>query len=449
MGREGMAGEPGFARFIRSLMQRRVLVAVILLRSLILLAGFTLMGYWELPPLKLGNAFSYFTINLLRYGEYTSNELGFPSQASRMPVLPVLYALSYKVSSSLGPLMIVKTVGVAAAFLTMLWNVWPRLNRGAVVVLSVLLLNPIVLRHVYTPYFEEFIVSDLIVLYSILFFIVWRRPGFAACSALAILASILYLTKMIFLPLIPLSLAVCLVAGRGLATKVGTTAILVSAVLFWGIHLHQAGGTQWVGTSWDGEDWFRATHPLAARLYPRISLDWLVLPDEQHWIDVNGEPLDLSPADYGARYLTSFASEWEWNSYYYSLSKGFVSSNPLGVARFILKKAWYVLVGLHDRFRLPGEPEHATPVLYLFLVLRACFFVALYYMVRGMDRKDQILFGVLASAMLAPLIIGFAYERHLGMGLSALSVAAIAGARKLQPGCGQEDGRPPPVSGQI
>src|SRR2546423_1818872 len=76
-------------------------------------------------------------------------------------------ASSFSLVGSLTGLMLAKTALFAVAIPVLLWSIWPRLDLLRVALVALILLNPLLIKHMFTPQYEEFLVANAMILYAL------------------------------------------------------------------------------------------------------------------------------------------------------------------------------------------------------------------------------------------------------------------------------------------
>jgi hypothetical protein len=222
--------------------------------------------------------------------------------------------------------------------------------------------------------------------------------------------------------------------GRRRASAGAGLLLALAAPLGWVAFVFAATGRVDPGTSWDGENLFRGWCAACARIYPWQSLDRLF---DTGAIATPGGlvPTALAPP------RCAFPSEWAWSDHYRDRALEWVAAEPGEAARFLLHKAWVVLLEVRPVPLVGGlDATRSAVVIGSFLVLRGAALGALAVAWRrravlaGFTRFW--LFGVACCAALCvPLLVGFAYDRHSVVVLVAfLSAAAGIASRSGQSG---------------
>ena len=337
----------------------------------------------------------------------TPNETyGWWCYASRMPLIPILGAISYTLSPKVGAFLILKNL--------LFWPIWIyaylRLkhyydisNKWALVPLVVLLLSPHTLSTAGKIEGEEgFLFSLLGLLFSLL--VTMGAKPFSAVPAAATAAAV-YLTKSSMLPLtLVVALWICFKCRKDSAQSVLLPlAIIALAILSWGSYTKAESGVFAFGadsSSWNGWNLYKGNNPYAYALYPRVNLD--VLDDE----------------DYAHR-LLPFApvhNEWELSHAQVDLAQKYIRENPGLVLKMDLKKLFVACCDLGESPKIKAGPTRVGIIMSNAVSHIMVAFVVIAVAVNVFRRQvseAEIVAVLLMCAYLLPYFAGFLYMRHL------------------------------------
>jgi hypothetical protein len=233
------------------------------------------------------------------------------------------------------------------------------------------------------------------------------------CISLGALLGAVFLVKSGYAPLHGVGCVALVWAGLRHRQRSAWVGLLVAlaAPLAWGAFVLRVSGRLSLGTSWDGENLFRGWCDACYRIYPWQSLDRLF--DTALITTPDGAvPAPLAPP------RCAFSSEWAWSDHYRGRALAWASHTPARAALFAMQKAFVVLLEVRPVPRVgASDPLRALVVVQSFLVLRGAVLVALVIGWRcraALARATpSLLFAAGASlAVCAPLIVGFAYDRH-------------------------------------
>jgi len=330
---------------------------------------------------------------------------GWWCYAGRMPIVPVLGALSYWLSPRMAVFLILKDL----AFWTLWIYAFFRLKRHykipdkwALVTVLLLFLTPYNLSIAGKVEAEE---GFLFALIALLFSLLLTIEGPLSALGAGIVMATIYLTKSSMLP-------VCLTAAAWIVIrcwKKGARVIFIPlaalalAILGWGTYIHGVSGVFAVGadaSSWNGWNFYKGNNPYAYPLYPRVILD--VLDDE----DYAHKLLPFVPVH----------SEWELSHAQLAMGEKYVHDNPGAVFKMDLKKLYVACCDLKE------SPEstigHTRGGVILSNVVShltlACVLVfAVVNAVRRRVSDAEILAVLLTLAYVLPYFAGFLYMRHM------------------------------------
>lgn len=219
--------------------------------------------------------------------------------------------------------------------------------------------------------------------------------------------------------------------GRRRPTAWAGLLLALAAPFAWMAFVWGATGRLDPGTSWDGENLFRGWCAACARIYPWQSLDRLF---DTAAIATPGGLVHtgLAPP------RCAFPSEWAWSDHYRDRALEWAAAAPGEAARFLLHKAWVVLLEVRPVPLVGGlDVTRSAAVIGSFAVLRGAALGALVF---GWRRRARLacltrfwLFGAACcGALCVPLLIGFAYDRHSIVVLVAFLCAAAGIASRVR-----------------
>jgi hypothetical protein len=411
----------------------RTLRVVMVVHCLAIVAGYFITRSDQLAPGDISFGFGPYIASILSTGQFQSCDIaGDCRQASRMPVFPYLAAASFALTGTQLGLLLVKSIVCAIGIYYYVLPLWSRLGKVNQAAFCVVALNPLFLKHLWTPHYEEFLTGGLLLLYVLSLHRFASRRAAVDMYVNAALASTLYLTKATYMPLLLVSVVFQISCSGKLRSTAIALALTVLPFAAWAVHLQSTGTDRIYGTSWDGENFYRGVSPLAAQLYPRVSLDHMFHTTE--FIAADGEHVALDGFAQPILEARAATGEWHWHEIYMHHAIATIKTQPGEVLAFLGKKAWYTLFGLHDKLRMPMDPERTTVVIVIFAIVRAVWLYTTVKVVVSTNKASVAAYALLSAALLTPFIIGFAYERHLTCALAALILAGLAlQAEKLQP----------------
>jgi hypothetical protein len=352
------------------------------------------------------------------------------SYATRMPVLPLLYAgLAHLVGENSAPIAFFKcllTAIVLAGMLAVLVrDVRPSLV--GVVVLYMLYFGPQALKHGASIVYEEGLLLDLELGLAIAISYL-LRPALAATdsrrvvmgfAALAIVV-LMYFVKTTALLMLVVVVGIFLARARaGWRLNLAAAALILVPFAAWGIHTASSSGAVHLSSSWNGENLFRGYNSDSVAIYPQISLDRIF--DSPSAVLDDGTTVPLG--DY-LHHQQCFAGEWAWNDSYSHRAITWLEGHPLRTGLFLMHKLWVTLVEIrHTPYHVSAtdkRPDYPRAVelamLVWMAVARLISFVLICRLVleiAGERRSDALWMLALLGAAFAPYIIVFGYQRHV------------------------------------
>jgi len=370
--------------------------------------------------------------------------------ATRMPGLPVLYAVLTKVvGSKSASVALAKSTATAGLLACLLWVFGrnARLSIVAVVVLYALYFGPQALKHGASLDYEEGLLLDLelclavAVTYLLRVELTASRVQSTAMAIIAVLlATAMYFVKatalltLVMVLLLVFSSSQVRVAGKGIA-------LVCVAVPFalWILHNLASSGGVHVSSSWNGENLYRGASSEALAIYPQISLDRLF--DSRQARLAGGRVLPLG----NLRSRQCFSDEWAWNDFYSHQARSWIGQHPWDAARFQLEKLWVTVFEVrHTPYSTSadGAATEYPPAINLIMLIwmgfaRLVFLVLVVFLIRdsragvGSAQGRRALWTLtLLGAAWVPYIAVFGYQRHVvpllvmaGMLLASLYLA--------------------------
>jgi hypothetical protein len=349
--------------------------------------------------------------------------------ATRMPVLPLLYAgLAAVVGEGAGSIAFAKCL-LTACLLAGLLAVLVRdlaPSTAGVILLYALYFGPQALKHGASVDYEEGLLLDLELALAVAVSYLLRParvgPGLrtTAMGAIAVaIGVVMYFTKTTAL------LTLGVVAGiflrnSGVRTwaKPVVSVLAIVPFLAWGAHTYATSGGVHISSSWNGENLFRGYNSESLAIYPQISLDRIF--DSRRAVLQDGTSVALGA--YSSR--TCFSDEWAWSRFYTDKATAWLRSHPVDAGRFFLEKLWVTFVELrHTPYQISAteaEPDYpplvrAASVAWM-AVARVALLVLVGYLVvefaQG-SRSEALWTLALIGAAFAPYVGVFVYQRHI------------------------------------
>ncbi len=366
--------------------------------------------------------------------------LKFCAVATRMPLLPLMYATLAKVIGlQQSHLAIAKTL----LFTSLLWMSVIYFSRSigrypvyrlALVALSALLfLGPQYLKHTISIQYEESLLIDLLPIYFLLLgtLIVKQRSelplstlDYWILAFLLLFGSTLYFLKasMLFLGIIFILAPLFLLK---VPVWIRLTAFLpfLLGIIWWGGVNYKYHGTVRLGSSYNGENFYRGQNAYSYKIYPEIHLDRLI--DSSDAIMNNGEKITLPNWQI---HFPPFNGEWEWHDYFKQLGEQWIKDHPFDALAFTFRKAYvFFLEPRKVPFRQSTNPSTEphdyneasliAGVLWITL-LRVLFFIGAIVAIRDLWKHRRfdnfaLWYFLFIGAYSAPYIVGFGYQRHI------------------------------------
>ncbi len=349
--------------------------------------------------------------------------------ATRMPLLPLIYAGLAKLVGTQSAAVAVAKCTLSAVLLTGFLRSLARdvrFSMSAVVLSYVLYLGPQVLKHGASLDYEEGLLVDpgiclavaaAYLLNPALSATHSKRVRMALAAVLLVTAA--YFIKTTVLPLLAVVLVLVLL-DRQLTGRLKAVAVLCVIVpnVLWAAHNYNSSGSLHLSSSWNGENLYRGSNAEGLALYPEVMLDRLF--DSTRAILGDGRVVPL----HQLKSQRCFVDEWAWNDYYARMARSWWIAHPGDAALFSARRAWVAFFELrHTPYRVAAQgpdTEYSPAVSAAMFVWMACarliFFSLLALAVRdlwhGQVRRSL---GVLAfvGAGWIPYLVVFVYQRHV------------------------------------
>jgi hypothetical protein len=327
------------------------------------------------------------------------------SYATRMPLIPLLGAISYAVTPGLRSFLLAKNVVFWTLWIYSIYRLGERChvaNRWIILTVWLMILAPYSLTIGSRLDIEEGFLSILLVLLFVLLLTLRTLWDYVAVG---LVIGAIYLTKSSMLLVCVVSMAwVCVVSWKAHRRALFVPLLFFAAAVYgWGAYIQHLTGVFAVGanaSSWNGWNFYKGNNPWSSALYPRVSLDIL-----DHSAYANGL-LTSAPA----------ANEWDLNRQQFALGQDFVHTHGVSVLKMDLTKAFVACCDIKEAPELiQGHDRRAIEIsnLVSHLMLGIVLIMAIKNIVERKISKVEILFCLLLAAYLLPYAVGFLYMRHM------------------------------------
>ncbi|MEJ6396213.1 hypothetical protein V8J82_23365 [Gymnodinialimonas sp. 2305UL16-5] len=391
----------------------RLLVAAIGMAMLASIGAMAFLLLLRIPdhPYQLGAAIGLFIEAILETGSYEVVRDDRSWVASKMPVLPLLYAALWQITGSITAMTILKNVifvGLLLMFLLRYGRVMGADRRVLALSVAVMFCIPVNAFVMMGLSYEEAILFALVPI-AIGLTIIARRP--ADMWILALLVAAMYLTKssvLVFCAwLAVLALLNLPKADLGISRAAPAVALL-AAMLAWGGFTYVQTGHFAFGSgasSNNGMNLFKGNNPQVADIYPWGHLDIL-----------NPELRDGAP---------DFTDEWEENAWFADRATAYMRENPDEVLQNGLLKLRVLFIHVADfdfnRNRLVKILVHDVGMVVNRIVQWVALIAAAAWLLRRGDgqgwrdprRYAGLVFLGAFAAYALPYLVGFLYIRHV------------------------------------
>lgn len=386
----------------------------------------------------LSNFIGPTTRSLLEQGDFhfQSDEIGTTGQpmdfrGARMPGPPMFLAMGVSLlgTDAILPNALFKAIVCLIVFwgavvcLTRLLAPAPAWLLPLVAVLP-FCLSP-VLANAVNVQVEEGYAYSLIALAFVLS--VMRFNGWQSHLGVSVLLGVslalTYLTKSSYI-LLAMALGLAgLVSGRGLMHRLLPLAVVVTAVLGWGLFQSQHAGHFSVGTSLDGINLHKGNHAAFLQLYP---------PKPGEVLDAYDDTLNRGQF---------YASEWLFDAAHKREALAYMQAHPWATFQAVLLKAQVFFLSLQKTGSFQSVGVHHVWETGSLLLFRCVNLVGWALALTGLMRGDAraawratcCLFLALQLSVAAPYMLGFSYTRHASvLVLPAFFFAALAIAEVLR-----------------
>jgi hypothetical protein len=336
---------------------------------------------------------------------------GWWCYACRLPLVPLLAAVSYQLSQRMVVFIILKNL--------VFWSIWFVALRRlqwkyempdcyAIVAAAILLIAPYTLVIAGKVEVEE---GFLFMLLSFLFAFSISIDGVTSAVITGIALAAIYLTKSSML-LLCAAVAIWIVANgfrtnrsfrtKGIASLIPAF-ILVAAIIAWGGYNLWVSGVFAFGansSSWNGWNAYKGNNERAAIWYPRIDLDLLDRGEFETFLLPREQP----------------SNEWQMNQRQLELAQSYMRSHPGDVVKMEFKKLYVACCDMGEA-PLPDSGVTRKSVVLSDAVNHIAALCALAGVLLSVRRRRvtdaEIMAMIMVGTYLVPYLAGFLYSRHM------------------------------------
>lgn len=202
------------------------------------------------------------------------------------------------------------------------------------------------------------------------------------------------------------------------------TPLVLGTVFFsWWLWLHVAKMDQWsIGSSYDGENFYKGNGPHTLVMYPEFTLDRIMDSKEVTLASGKVYRIEFNPK------MESFKSERDWHAYYLHKGLHWMKQNPEKALQLYFKKAYNLFISIEKSPRSIATYHDPSPTLAekldlwltsLFLLIgRAFSLIFIYLGLRSIKKRDRELITLFIVSLLIlgayaiPYVMGYNFERH-------------------------------------
>ncbi|MBU3548031.1 hypothetical protein [Polynucleobacter sp. P1-05-14] len=404
-----------------------ILLLMLTFRLILVVIFSLIINPINLNPGDIGFGFGDYIDSLVKYGEYKSCIIDNGNSClrySRMPLLPFILATGFLLMKNIYFIIAIKEAIFSIILYFSIKNLWYLLGKNSKFIIFILLFNPLLLKHLGTPHYEEFLLANLIILWFVYLLYSVYFIDDKYIYILCLISSLLYLIKQTYITFIFFSFLFLFL--RSFVLKkifIIPLLILLIPIILWAIWINYNGGNFYIGTSWDAENLVRAIYPLQDKLFPEVSVDRVF--DTYKFFGVDGSIYYNDPIQSGLLPLQKFSSENSWYLYYQNLANTIFRNNFSFEIIFILKKLFYLLFGIHDKLRDPLATPSMTIVGYLFMFYRFIFLSLIIKFIYTKGLIPGLLFMMCLLFLFSPLYLGWAHERHATIFITGTSIFIV------------------------
>jgi hypothetical protein len=387
----------------------------------------------------LSFGFGPYVESLYKSGTFESCSNGICNHATRMPLMPALFALIGQLSTNLLAAALFKNLILSLIVFVSFRSLLRQqsiINPGAAAIWSIVCLGlslalPVIKHAAYVHYEEGFLV-ELMFLWTISLlmavqFLVRNDTVGANCSIVILclmlaVAAFFIKSSMLFVLVTSLVIALLWSAKFRDLRVLSALCLCIIAVLAWGVRNKVVTDRFSVMTSWDGPNAYRGWSEEGFMLYPDVVLDRMF--DSEIAYKADGETVAIKSKP-GCE---QFANEWACNDYYKSLASDWLVTHPSEALQFSLRKLYLFFVTIkktpytytNDARSASDVSQLETVVTSAWLLIGRIFEVVMLGLMFLLWRKRStsaraLVLGVAAVniAYASPFLIGFNYERHV------------------------------------
>lgn len=399
---------------------------------------------YEQNIFNLSNIFGGYIESLYTYQEFKSCNLdnhytifdnGAVSCAysMRMPILPYLYYLFSFISKKYLIIAILKNILLSLVFLILFKIFYKKIeliNNNIFYIfnfsLIIIFISPVVIKHSSNISYEEGIILELIILWSLFFLLSCYYISRKSTKnnelipiLIILLSTVIYFTKSSMLLCLLISIIINLIwlKKENNLKIILTIFISLSLVLIWGYRNLNVSNSFNVGSSINWVNGYHGLNNTALKIYPEIALDQIFFAEnfklKNNKIVKNLDNINLK-----------FENEWDKNNYYKKKSLEWIKHNPLNFVKLTTMKFYNFFIYLKKTPYSVGPIVSAEYknyslqqiVVFIWLLFGRLSTLLLLYLIYKKWHNEKFLclsIILMCGAYAAPYLIGFNYERHI------------------------------------
>lgn len=420
------------------------LIIIVFFLILKIIASFFYYFSYEQNIFNLSNIFGGYIESLYKYQEFKSCNLnnhysifdnGTVSCAysMRMPILPYLYYLFSFISKKYLIIAILKNILLSLVFLILFKIFYKKIkliNKNILYIfnfsLLLIFISPVVIKHSSNISYEEGIILELIILWSLFFLLSCyyisrksTKKNELTPILVILLSTVIYFTKssMLLCLLISIIISFIWLKKENNLKIILTILISLSLVLIWGYRNLNVSNSFNIGSSINWINGYHGLNNTALKIYPEIALDQIFIAEnfklKNNKIINNQDNINLK-----------FKNEWNKNNYYKKKSLEWIKDNPVNFVKitamkfynffiYIKKTPYSIGPIVNDEYKKFSFQQIVVFIWLLFGRLSTLLLLFLIYKNWQNERILCLSIILMCGAYAVPYLIGFNYERHI------------------------------------
>ena len=419
-------------------------IIIILFLLLKLIASYIYYFSYELNIFNLSNIFGGYIESLFTSNEFKSCNLDnhytiyFDENIScaysmRMPVIPYLYLIFTLFSKKYFVIAILKNILLSFIFLILFKIFYKKIkliDKNIFYIFNFFLLfvfiSPVVIKHSSNISYEEGIILELIILWSLFFLLscyyisrnTTKKNELTPILVIS-LSTVIYFTKSSTFLCLLISIIISLIwlKKENNLKVILTILISLSLVMVWGYRNLNVSNSFNIGSSINWVNGYHGLNDTALQIYPEIALDQIFFAES---FELKNKKIILN----NDNIVIKFENEWDKNDYYKNKSLNWIKESPVDFIKLTYKKFYNFFIYLKKTPYSVGpkvnkeykEYSFQELVVFTWLIFGRLSTILLLFFIYKNWRNEKFMCTfiiLMCGAYSLPYLIGFNYERHI------------------------------------